>query len=217
MPKTPAKAKAASPKTRNREATEQRLIDACERILLERGPEGIGVNNVIEEAGVGKQLLYRYFDGLPGLVSAWLERSANWPTAEELIGNRKRFEQLSLHDKFKRIQKNYLKALRERPVVTRLMASELMHPTAITEVLESASDNIGRDLARILSEFDEGRQEDLVNLSFVFYCMLNYLAMRAMTSPDCFGMDLEKPAAWRRVNKVMDTLVDRYLADASTS
>ena len=53
--KTAAKNSAAKPRVRNRQATEQLLIDACGRILLSHGPDGIGVNNVVAEAGVGKQ------------------------------------------------------------------------------------------------------------------------------------------------------------------
>jgi AcrR family transcriptional regulator len=205
------KAASGSSRSRNREATEQRLIDACETILLSHGPEGIGVNRVVEEAGVGKQLLYRYFDDLPGLVTAWLERGANWPTADEIVGKREQFDKLSYKDKVKSIQRNYLKALRKRPVITRLMASELMNPTAVTSVLESASDKIGRELAQIMAELEGGQQEDLVELSLIFYCMFNYLAMRSVTSPVCFGMDLKKKKSWDRIDGVIDTVVDRYL------
>jgi AcrR family transcriptional regulator len=208
MTKAPAKKSRA----RDRQATEQLLLDACGRLLLTHGPDGIGVNNVIEEAGVGKQLLYRYFDDLPGLVTAWLERGANWPTAEELIGGeRASFDTLAYPEKIKLIQRNYVKALRDRPVIMRIMASELMHPTAVTAVLESSSDKVGRELATILADVDEDTRDDLVDLSLIFYCLLNYLCMRAVTSPNCFGMDLRKKSSWDRVDRLIDTLVDRFL------
>ena len=169
---------------------------------------------MVEEAGVGKQLLYRYFDGLPGLVTAWLERSANWPTAQELVGDREAFDQLDFPDKVKSIQRNYLAALRNRPVITRLMASELLNPTEVTAVLESTSDNIGRELALILADLEPDKQDDLVELSLVFYCMFNYLAMRSVTSPQVFGMNLKQKKSWERIEGVMESLVDRYLVDS---
>ena len=178
------KAPAKKTRVRDRQATEQLLLDACERILLKHGPDGIGVNNVVEEAGVGKQLLYRYFEGLPGLLAAWLERSANWPTADELIGgNRDAFAALATKEKVKLIQRNYLKALRDRPVITRIMASELMNPSQVTAVLESTSDQVARELTTIMSDMDDSQRDDIVNLSLIFYCVLNYLCMRAVTSP----------------------------------
>ena len=207
-----AKAANKNRRSRDRQATEQLLLDACERLLLTHGPDGIGVNNVVAEAGVGKQLLYRYFDDLPGLVTAWLERGANWPTAEELLGDdREQFDQLDYRDKVKTIQRNYVTALRKRPVIMRIMASELMHPTAVTAVLEKSSDKIGRELALIMAGMKEEQREDLVDLSLVFYCLLNYLCMRAVTSPNCFGMDLRKKDSWERVDHLIDTLVDRFL------
>ncbi len=201
-----------SSRTRDRQATEQLLLDACERLLLSHGPDGIGVNNVVEEAGVGKQLLYRYFDGLPGLVAAWLERGANWISADELVGDREQFAALSFPEKTKCIQRNYVRALRKRPVIMRIMASDLMHPTAVTAVLEKSSDNIGRELALIMTDLDDQEREDLVDLSLVFYCMLNYLCMRAVTSPDCFDMDLREEQSWERIDQLIDTLSDRFLA-----
>ncbi|AQQ67862.1 hypothetical protein Mag101_09560 [Microbulbifer agarilyticus] len=197
---------------RNRPATEQLLIDTCERLLVRDGPDGIGVNSVVEEAGVGKELIYRYFGGLPGLVKAWIERSANWPTAEELIGGDiSAFAELSVKEQFRLVQHNYIAALRERPVITRIMASELMHPSEITVILEDASDRIARELTEIFREISTDHQEDLVSLALVFYCMTNYLCMREVSSPNCFGMDLTKNASWKRVAKVTDMLVDRFL------
>lgn len=204
-------ARQANQRTRNREATEQKLIAACGDILLSHGPEGIGVNNVVELAGVGKQLLYRYFDGLPGLLKAWLEQCDDWPTAGELVGDRASFDKLPYRDKVKRIQLNYLRALRERPVITRLMASELLHPTEVTAALESASDRIGRDLAGILSELGEADQQALVDLSLVCYCMFNYLSLRAANSPLVFGMDLRREQDWQRIEAVVARLIDSYL------
>lgn len=197
---------------RNREQTEQLLLDACERLLVRDGPDGIGVNNVVEEAGVGKELIYRYFGGLPGLVKAWLSRSANWPTALELVGgNLASFSQLSLKEQFRCVQHNYVQALRSRPVITRIMASELMAATEVTVILEDASDKIARELTKIFKDLDQGNQEDIVALSFVFYCMANYLCMRAVTSPHCFGMDLTSDKSWQRIEATIDQVIDRFL------
>jgi AcrR family transcriptional regulator len=188
---SPADTKSRRSRSRDRQATEDLLPDACEKLLLSHGPDGIGVNNVVKEAGVGKQLLYRYFEGLPGLVTAWLERRANWPTADDLVGgDREAFAKLPYKDKVKLIQRNYLEALRQRPVIMRIMASGLMHPSEVTAILERSSDKVGRELNLILADLDEASEEDLVDLSLIFYCMMNYLCMRTVTSPHCFGMDL---------------------------
>jgi AcrR family transcriptional regulator len=198
---------------KDRKATEQELLDACERLLLRDGPDGIGLNNVVADAGVGKDLIYRYFGGLPGLITAWVEQRAHWPMTEELIGSdTEAFQAKPLKAKFRIIWHGYVRALRARPVVMRIMASELMHPTDITRILESASDRIGRELEAFVSNIDPDERVDVANLSLVFYTMLNYLCMRAVTSPHCFGMDLENDASWDHIEAVMDDLIERFFA-----
>jgi AcrR family transcriptional regulator len=197
---------------KNREATERSLIEACGRLLLRDGADGIGVNNVVAEAGVGKDLIYRYFGGLPGLIRAWLEQEDNWPTTEELIGgDTETFAALALNEKLKTVWRNYMQALRARPVVMRIMASELMHPTDITTVLDDAGDRIGRSLADIMSDIDESDRNDVIDLSFVCYTMVNYLCLRATTSPDVFGHDFTQDENWRYAENIIDELSDRYL------
>lgn len=200
-------------RSRNRAATEQALLDACGTLLLRDGADGIGVNNVVAEAGVGKDLIYRYFNGLPGLIKAWAERSETWPNSAELIGDAATFDALALKQQVQCIFRNYLQALRSRPVLMRILASELMNPTEITSILEDASDHIGRELARSVQGIGEADREDIVSISMVFYTMLNYICIRAVTSPHMYGMDLREEDSWVRVQKVMDDVIDRYLHD----
>ena len=44
---------------RDREATEKRLLDTIERMIVENGFEKIGVNAVAAQSGVSKILIYR--------------------------------------------------------------------------------------------------------------------------------------------------------------
>lgn len=54
----------------NREETTKRLVEAALEILSEQGFAAIGVNAVARRAGADKQLIYRYFNGLDGLLAA---------------------------------------------------------------------------------------------------------------------------------------------------
>jgi AcrR family transcriptional regulator len=56
--------------TRDRAGKEADLVRAFDTVLARAGWEGIGVNAVVQEAGVGGNLLYRYFGGLGGLAKA---------------------------------------------------------------------------------------------------------------------------------------------------
>ncbi|MCP5328872.1 MAG: helix-turn-helix transcriptional regulator [Sinobacteraceae bacterium] len=54
----------------DREETERRLVMAFDRVWTRDGIQGLGVNAVLKEAGVGKALLYRYFGDFVGLARA---------------------------------------------------------------------------------------------------------------------------------------------------
>ena len=58
---------------RNRAKTTQRIVDALEEVLAERGLEGVGVNRIAEKANVSKVLIYRYFGGIEGLLDYYVK------------------------------------------------------------------------------------------------------------------------------------------------
>ncbi|EYD76077.1 putative transcriptional regulator protein, TetR family [Rubellimicrobium mesophilum DSM 19309] len=62
--------------TRDRNATEERLIEAGFQTLAEGGFAGFGINGVARAAGCDKKLIYRYFGDLDGLLEAMGERVA---------------------------------------------------------------------------------------------------------------------------------------------
>ena len=78
----------SNPTTRNatpssRSTTEEALLDALETVLQRDGLRQLSVNAVVEAAGVGKPLLYRYFGDLQGLVQAWGKRRGFWAEVGE--------------------------------------------------------------------------------------------------------------------------------------
>jgi AcrR family transcriptional regulator len=56
--------------TRNKDDTRQHILDAAISSLAEEGFAAFGVNSVARRAGYDKKLIYRYFDGMDGLVAA---------------------------------------------------------------------------------------------------------------------------------------------------
>lgn len=61
---------------RDRGATELRILEAAERLLVRDGISGFGVNAVARAAQVGKPLVYRYFGGRDGLLESLSQRAA---------------------------------------------------------------------------------------------------------------------------------------------
>lgn len=61
---------------RNRDDTRARILDAALALLAAEGFGGFGVNAVARAAACDKKLIYRYFDGMDGLMLAMGERVA---------------------------------------------------------------------------------------------------------------------------------------------
>jgi AcrR family transcriptional regulator len=56
--------------TRNKDETRQRILDAALDLAGQEGFAALGINAVARAAGADKQLIYRYFGGLEGLLAA---------------------------------------------------------------------------------------------------------------------------------------------------
>lgn len=56
--------------SRNRKATEQRILEASRALILAEGFGGLGVNAVAKASSCDKVLVYRYFGSIDGLLEA---------------------------------------------------------------------------------------------------------------------------------------------------
>jgi len=64
----------------------QILLDACVVLLIEHGPDGVGLKDVARKAGVSHALVTHYFGSIDQLIEAALERYAESQRAAALLG-----------------------------------------------------------------------------------------------------------------------------------
>ena len=198
--------------TRNRVATQRKLEETLEQIILRDGAEGLGVNKLAAEADVSKALIYRYYGGLEGLVSHWVRERAHWPSAIELIGgDEEAFKRLAVKDKIKRTFVNYLREIRNRPVLVQVMAAQLMQPSDVTLAFEKASATISDDLTQLVSEIGSENLQKIVSLSILLISSCNYLAIRSTKHPVFYGLDLSTQSSWLHIEGIIEDVIDAYL------
>lgn len=186
-------------KFRDSEATRNQLIGAVGKLLVEKGFAGLGVNAVARRAGVDKVLIYRYFDGLPGLMEAFGRGEDFWPSIEELAGGDvEAYRCLALDQKLLVLGQNFVHGLRKRPVTLEIMAWEMVQRNALTEILEDIRE---RRMLKFAEMFlaQEAVDVDLMAITTIVGAGLMYLLCRARSIQWYNGIDLNSEEGWQRI------------------
>ncbi len=190
----------ANPTTPRRLATEERLLDALETVLVRDGIRQLTLNAVVAEADCGKPLVYRYFGGLPGLLSAWAERRglpdadadvAGMPAAEGDLGNAAFLEAVA-----ERLTRRAA-AMRAQPVLLEMLAEELTANSELTEPFALARQAQSRTFVRAMLEDPRYNEPDIRGKIILSIAAINYLAMRARRSPRFMGLRLDTDKGWQ--------------------
>lgn len=195
---------------RGREATEEALLDAFEQVLIRDGIRRLSVNAIVEAAGVGKPLLYRYFGDLAGLVRAWSARRSVWPAAADRA---RRTPAHEADDAFRRRVADELVAsangLRDNPASLELLAEELTASSDLSEAFGEARDAFGGQFVRTLLTRERYQRPDNRALITVLYAAVTYLAMRSRRSPRFMGLRLDTEDGWHDAMGMIREIAER--------
>ncbi|MCG8632214.1 MAG: TetR/AcrR family transcriptional regulator [Desulfobacterales bacterium] len=192
--------------TDKKEETKKRLIDAVGKLLSKGGFKGLGVNKVAREAGVDKVLIYRYFNGMPGLVAAFSRTVDFWPGVDELMGTEpEKVKAMPPDAQVAHFFKAYAAALRKRPVTQDILAWELLEKNELSEQLEYIR------VRTILEYFDAlDRIPDAPVLSSIVILMggaVNHLIIKSRIYPVVGGIDMRTRKGWKSIEQGIDLLL----------
>ncbi len=165
--------------TRSRLATEQRLIDAVGRLLLEQGYPAVGINAIAREAGCDKVLIYRYFGGLDELLLAFAATTELWWEVDEIITESAAdCADIPLTDYLNRLLDRYVSALESRPLALEIMAWEMSAQNSLIETLARTRSERGMALVRRIREYYAQPNVDIGGILGVFGAAISYLVIR---------------------------------------
>lgn len=194
------------PRTRDRGRTETAIIAAAKLVLAEEGFQGFGVNAVARRAGCDKQLLYRYFGGLDGLVDAIGDDLATWITAT--LGTGPVADAGSYGALMERLLLGFLKALRSDMLVQKIAAWEIAAPSALVARLADARGQaLGRWIAAERGTLEPPSGIDAAAINAILIAALQHLVLSASTTGQFAGVALNDDAAWKRVEAAALILV----------
>ena len=184
-----------------------KLITAVGTLLAGNGFTGLGVNAVAREAGVDKVLIYRYFGGLPELITAYGQEGDFWPSMDELTGGDvDHLMGLPVPQRFSRLGRNFLDAIRKRPVTQEILAWELVESNKLTETLETIREASTRKMLKLFVP-SEQVEPDLEILLALLGAALTYLVVRARKARWYSGIDLHSEIGWLRLEKAIERIV----------
>ena len=205
MPDTPPDTPA--PRPRNRDETRAAILNAAQGLLAEEGFSGFGVNALARRSGFDKQLIYRYFGGLDGLVDAlgaamagWVETHLAPPLAKE-PGPR-------YGDLIEAVLLAYLDALRADSLMQKLVAWELSDPSPqVRRLSDQRAMALGDLVARLRGDRQPTAGLDAPALNAVLIAGVQHLVLAGATSGRFSGMALASDADWDRAKAMLTRII----------
>lgn len=191
-------------RSRDRLATQERIIKAVGTLLARDGFMALGINAVAKEAGIDKVLIYRYFGGMPELLRAFGESEEFWPSASEMLGdNIEALMSMPLSESVPLVLINFTRALRRRPVTLEIMAWEMVEQNELTEVLR----NVREEMAiRIFNEFGAKLADtdaDIAAITTILSASVSYLLLRSRDTEIYNTVDIRSDRGWERIEKAI--------------
>ena len=211
-------AEATSParNPRDRAATEARILGAVGEVLARDGFGAIGVNAIAKQAGVDKVLIYRYFGGLPELLTAWGRSGRFWPSVDEVLQSAPAdLLQRPLADRFAHFFEHFIDALRARPLTLEILAAEVVQRNELTAILEAEREAWGLEAARVLGGPELAREPWAGTLMNVLVAGVQHLLVRARQIRIWSGMDLHSDAAWLQIRGAVREMAAKTFPPAS--
>ena len=210
-PKTAASTISA---TRNRERTEAKILAAVGAVLARDGFGGVGVNAVARQAGVDKVLIYRYFGGLPDLLSAWGRSGSFWPNADELLGDDPAaLLALPLAERFALFMDHFINGLRARPLTVEVLAAEVVERNELTAILEAQREEWGQRASRMIGGDEYAARPELRGLILLLVCGVQYLMIRSRNLEIFGGVNVASDEGWEEIKRSVRLAAKALLPD----
>jgi AcrR family transcriptional regulator len=193
---------------RDKEETKIRIVAAVGRQLARAGFRDLGVNSIAKEAGIDKVLIYRYFGGLPELLTAYAREGDYWPTSAELISDPATVKAESVADWLVYILTKVQMAIRQRPITQEILRWEIIDHNELTKEFAAIRTRVAMEcLSFINQQYPFPPELDTLALSTIILSSVVYITLRTETNSYYLGMDFSDPKNWDRINKMVTSII----------
>jgi AcrR family transcriptional regulator len=193
---------------RDKEATRAAIVAAAKDLLSEDGFQGLGVNSLARKASCDKQLIYRYFGGLEGVLAAIGEDLVRWVSASVAIN------EAEAPRTYRQVMRNlafgYLEALRNNRLIQQITVWEL---SAASEGIAPliAARNAGLQAWVIAQrgglQPPEGIDAPVVNALIIG--AIQQIVLNSAVSGRFAGLPVVSEADWQRLRDGIGVMIER--------
>lgn len=187
-------------KVKDREVTEQKIIEAVGRVICRDGYERVDINAVAKEAGVSRMLIYRYFGDLDGLLSEFARQKDYW-----LKLNASFKEQLDCTD-FDHLQSfstelfiGQLRDLRANRELQELIRWSLAEKRPFIQEIDAQREKVGIEIIQSVISKLPSTDLDIKALIGLLISGLYYIVLRSSTTDVFNGIDLSSENGWGEI------------------
>ena len=192
---------------RDRQATSARILKAATELLAEAGFQNFGINSVARRAGCDKQLIYRYFGGMDGLMEAIGSDLAGWVEAKMPRDGGGGFL-LTYGDLVERLLILFLDALRSDPLMKKIIAWEMSENSPhVRKLAEARSKSLSQWIDRVGGSMSPPKGTDTAALNAILIGAIQHLVLTGEASGRFAGRSLSTEKDWDRVAQSIRKLV----------
>jgi AcrR family transcriptional regulator len=196
-----------APRPRNRAGTERAIFNAARALLAEQGFQGFGINAVARRTGCDKQLIYRYFGGLDGLIDAIGEDLGSW-VKDKIPQDTGGMFMLTYGDLMEKLSLYFMEALRDDPLVCKIVAWEVSQDTPqVRRLAESRMKALGKWLERMRGTLAPPKGVDATTTNAILFAAVQHLVISASVSGQFAGVALKTEKDWEKVAAAVRRLV----------
>ena len=190
-------------RNRNRQDTKAAILAAAKDQLADHGFAEFGVNAVARRAKCDKQLVYRYFGGLDGLVDAIGDDLAGW-VMDRLSQGGDLPNTESYGTRLEQLLLRYLGALRADPLMQRIIAWEASDASPhVLRLAEARGRALGLWVAKMRGPLMPQPGLDAPALNAILIAAIQHLVLCSTTTGRFVGVPLISDADWDRIKTML--------------
>ena len=192
--------------------TETAILDAFETVLIRDGAGCVTMQAIAAEAGAAKTLIYKYFDGMEGLIKAWANQREIFVPLEELFPDPEVAADTLHEDPYGFAKMQILKQaqhMHDHPVYIELCLAELSGSGPVIDALLELRRERNEAESKALGETLDGSNMPMLLPLMLLPAAVTYLAMRARKSPLYAGMvHLDTDEGWASMMGAVEQMID---------